>query len=171
MREPMAPSRTARAAAIALGATLVLAACVSTPSGPSVLVLPGSTKTFEQFRADDFECRQYASFQVDGSTPDKAAMDSGVKSAVVGTAVGAAAGALIGGHQGAGSGAGAGLVVGALAGSGAAQGTARNTQRRYDFAYQQCMYAKGHKVPVAGYAMQRREPRSAVPPPPPPAKP
>ncbi len=164
----MAPSRTAPAAAIALGATLLLAACVSTPSGPSVLVLPGSTKTFEQFRADDFECRQYASFQVDGSTPDKAAMDSGVKSAVVGTAVGAAAGALIGGHQGAGSGAGAGLVVGALAGSGAAQGTARNTQRRYDFAYQQCMYAKGHKVPVAGYAMQHREPRAAYPPPPPP---
>ena len=121
MREPMAPSRTLPAAAIALGATLLLAGCVSTPTGPSILVLPGSTKTFEQFRVDDFECRQYASMQVNGSTPDQAAMDSGVKSAVVGTAVGAAAGALIGGHQGAGSGAGAGLVVGALAGSGAAQ--------------------------------------------------
>ena len=171
MREPMAPSRTLPAAAIALGATLLLAGCVSTPTGPSILVLPGSTKTFEQFRADDVECRQYASFQVNGSTPDQAAMDSGVKSAVVGTAVGAAAGALIGGHQGAGSGAGAGLVVGALAGSGAAQGTARNTQRSYDFAYQQCMYAKGHKVPVAGYAIQRNERRTAAPPPPPPPKP
>lgn len=171
MREPMAPSRTLPAAAIALGATLLLAACVSTPTGPSVLVLPGSTKSFEQFRTDDFECRQYASFQVNGATPDKAAMDSGVKSAVVGTAVGAAAGALIGGHRGAGSGAGAGLVVGALAGSGAAQGTARNTQRSYDFSYQQCMYAKGHKVPVAGYAIQRDAQRTSVAPPPPPPKP
>lgn len=171
MREPMAPSRTAPIAAIALGATLLLAACVSAPTGPSVLVLPGSTKTFEQFRADDFDCRQYASFQVNGSTPDRAAADSGVRSAVIGTAVGAAAGALIGGHQGAGAGAGAGLLVGSLAGSDASQGTARNTQRSYDYAYQQCMYAKGHKVPVAGYAMQRREARTAVPPPPPPPPP
>ena len=173
MREPMAPSRTLPAAAIALGATLLLAGCVSTPTGPSILVLPGSTKTFEQFRVDDFECRQYASMQVNGSTPDQAAMDSGVKSAVVGAAVGAAAGALIGGHQGAGSGAGAGLVVGALAGSGAAQGTARNTQRSYDFAYQQCMYAKGHRVPVAGRFDQSRHPSASysTPPPPPPGTP
>jgi len=29
-----------------------------TPMGPSVLVLPGSTKTFDQFKVDDNECRK-----------------------------------------------------------------------------------------------------------------
>lgn len=167
MREPMAPRRTA-AIAIA-GATLLVAACATAPTGPSVLVLPGSAKTFDQFRADDYECRQYASFQVGGTTPDQAAADSGVKSAAVGTAVGAVAGGLIGGRDGAASGAGAGLIVGALAGTGAAQGSQRSAQQRYDHAFQQCMYAKGHKVPVEGYALPPRNARRAtIPPPPPP---
>ena len=44
-----------------------LGACVSIPSGPSVMVLPGSGKTFDQFREDDFYCKQYASEQVGGN--------------------------------------------------------------------------------------------------------
>jgi uncharacterized protein YcfJ len=162
----MAPSR---ATAIAIAAATLLGACATAPTGPSVLVLPGSAKSFEQFRADDYECRQYAGFQVNGTTPDRAAEQSGVKSAAVGTAVGAVAGGLIGGHDGAASGAGAGLIIGALAGTGAAQGSQRSAQQRYDHAFQQCMYAKGHKVPVEGYALPPRNARrAAVPPPPPP---
>jgi len=169
MPKPMATRSSASAAAIAAGALLLLAACATAPSGPSVLVLPGEGKTFDQFRADDYECRQYASFQVNGATPDNAAADSGVRSAAVGTAVGAVAGGLIGGREGAASGAGAGLIVGAMGGTGAAQRSQYNAQRRYDFAYQQCMYAKGHKVPVEGYStMRSRERGYAVPPPPPP---
>ena len=166
MREPMAPSR---ATAVAIAAATLLAACATAPTGPSVLVLPGSAKSFEQFRADDYECRQYAGFQVNGTTPDRAAEQSGVKSAAIGTAVGAVAGGLIGGHDGAASGAGAGLIIGALAGTGAAQGSQRSAQQRYDHAFQQCMYAKGHKVPVEGYALPPRNARRAtIPPPPPP---
>jgi uncharacterized protein YcfJ len=162
----MAPSR---ATAVAIAAATLLAACATAPTGPSVLVLPGSAKSFEQFRADDYECRQYAGFQVNGTTPDRAAEQSGVKSAAIGTAVGAIAGGLIGGHDGAASGAGAGLIVGALAGTGAAQGSQRSAQQRYDHAFQQCMYAKGHKVPVEGYALPPRNARRAtIPPPPPP---
>jgi hypothetical protein len=132
------------------------------------MVLPGSTKTFDQFRGDDFECRQYASSQIGGATPSDAAANSAVKSAVVGTAIGAAAGGLIGGNQGAGVGAGVGLAGGALAGSGAAHASGTSLQRRYDFGYQQCMYAKGHQIPMAGrYAPY--ESRNAPPPPPPPA--
>ena len=42
-------------------------------------------------------------------------------------------------------------------------------QHRYDLAYQQCMYAKGHKVPVAGrYDEPVRVDRRTPPPPPPP---
>jgi hypothetical protein len=149
---------------------LTLGACVSIPSGPSRMSLPGSGKTFDQFRFDDTECRQYASSQVGGSTPDQAAVDSGVKSAAVGTAVGAVAGAAIGGSHGAGVGAGVGLLGGSLAGSGAANASSYALQRRYDAGYTQCMYAKGHKVPVSGrFASASERPRSYTPPPPPPS--
>ena len=86
------------AAAVAL-----LAGCATPPpSGPSVMVLPGSTKSFDQFRFDDNECRQFASSQIGGTTAAQAQTDSAVKSAVVGTAIGAAAGGLMGGNSGAG---------------------------------------------------------------------
>ena len=34
--------------------------------------------------------------------------------------------------------------------SGSPAGATYEVQRRYDFAYLQCMYAKGHRVPVSG---------------------
>jgi hypothetical protein len=132
-------------------ALLSLAACVSMPSGPNVMVLPGTGKSFEQFRADDMDCRNYAQYQMGGQTNEGAAVDAGVRSAAVGTAVGALAGAAIGGSRGAGIGAGVGLLTGSAAGSNAAATSGYGTQRRYDFAYQQCMYAKGNSVPVSGH--------------------
>ena len=153
------------AAAVAL-----LAGCATPPpSGPSVMVLPGSTKSFDQFRFDDNECRQFASSQIGGTTAAQAQTDSAVKSAVVGTAIGAAAGGLMGGNSGAGVGAGIGLAGGALAGTGASSQSAYSLQQRYDFGYQQCMYAKGHQIPSsARYAPYRQPTRQAAPPPPPP---
>lgn len=148
-----------------LGAPLLLAACVSIPNGPSVSSLPGTGKTFDQFRSDDFECRQYASDTVGGANPAQAQTDSAVKSAALGTAVGALAGAALGGHEGAASGAGAGLLIGALAGSGSANASGYAVQRRYDNAYAQCMYAKGEKVAVAESRHASR-PRHYAPPPP-----
>lgn len=169
MHKPMATRHTASSVGIAAGTLLLLAACATAPTGPSVMVLPGEDKTFDQFRADDYECRQYASFQVQGTTPDDTAAQSGVKSAAVGAAVGALAGGLIGGRDGAATGAGADLIVGSAGGAGAARSSQMTAQRRYDYAFQQCMYAKGHKIPVSGYATtQRRGRGSAVPPPPPP---
>lgn len=154
-------------------ALLLLGACTTVPSGPGVMALPGSGKSFEQFRADDFDCRQFAGYQVGGTAPDQAAADSGVKSAAVGTLIGAAAGAAIGGSRGAGVGAGTGLAAGALAGTGAAEGSAYGLQRRYDFAYIQCMYSKGHKVPVSGnFTSSNQNPAANhTPPPPPPGSP
>src|SRR5450830_423710 len=95
-------------------ALLLVGACTTLPSGPGVMALPGTGKSFDQFRADDLDCRQFASAQVGGTAPNQAALDSGVKSAAVGTLVGAAAGAAIGGSSGAAVGAGTGLAVGAL---------------------------------------------------------
>src|SRR5262245_48946906 len=168
---------------IAAGAVLVLAACTTMPTGPAVMVLPGTGKSFDQFKFDDAECRQFASAQVGGSSPDGASESSGVKSAAVGTAVGAAAGALIGGRSGAATGAGVGLIAGSATGAGAAGASQRTLQQRYDVGYQQCMYAKGHRVPVAGrFEATRPAPYSyqqspapgatyAPPPPPPPGSP
>jgi hypothetical protein len=147
-----------------------LAACATIPTGPNVMVLPGTGKSFEQFRIDDALCRQFAYEQVGGVTAQQAAQNQAVSSAVIGTALGAAAGAVIGsasGDAGAGAaiGAGSGLIIGSAAGTGYATESYYEAQQRYDYAYLQCMYAKGNKIPVyGGYISQ---PSSAPPPPPP----
>ncbi|MGB8337904.1 MAG: glycine zipper family protein [Burkholderiales bacterium] len=128
---------------------LMLGACVTMPNGPSVMTLPGTGKNFDQFRADDASCKQYANEQL-GISPRQAAESSAVTSAAVGTVLGAAAGALIDGSRGAASGAGAGLLMGSAAGAGASDASGRGAQRNYDNAFIQCMYAKGHRVPVSG---------------------
>ena len=163
-----------------------LGACVSIPSGPSVMVLPGSGKTFDQFRNDDFYCKQYASEQVGGVTPNQASVSSGVGSAAVGTGLGAAAGAALGGGTGAAIGAGSGLLGGGLVGSSTASESGYINQQRYDMGYIQCMYAKGNRVPIAGQIMDNASmssPRQSIsappragdsrrsPPPPPPGNP
>jgi len=76
-------------------ALLGLGACATLPTGPAVMVLPGTGKTFDQFRFDDGACRQFSYEQVAGVTPSRAAEDSGVRSAAVGAALGAVVGFLI----------------------------------------------------------------------------
>ncbi len=154
-------------------AALVLAGCVSFPTGPSVMVLPGTGRTFDQFRFDEGDCKQYAYQQIGGQTAEKAQIDAGVTSAVVGTAVGAIAGAAIGGHsRDAGTGAGVGLLMGSAIGSSTANASAYDAQRRYDHAFIQCMYAKGHRVPVPrGYSARSYSAPPAYLSAPPPAAP
>jgi hypothetical protein len=152
-----------------LAGAALLAGCATIPDGPGVMVLPGSTKTFDQFRADDGECRQYSSAQIGGKSAQQAANQSAATTAAVGTAIGAGAGALIGGSQGAAVGAGVGLAGGSLVGADAAHSSGRTAQQRYDAAYQQCMYAKGHQIPMARGTLQRQvKSNNATPPPPPP---
>ena len=67
-------------------------------------------------------------------------------------------------------GAGVGLLFGSAAGADAAQSYNYGSQRQYDNAYVQCMYAQGHRVPVAGNLTQEAPLRSGdagIPPPPP----
>lgn len=132
-----------------ISSVLLLGACASVPSGPSMLVLPGTGRSFEQFQIDDGSCRQFASAQIGGSA-EQAAADATARSAVLGTAVGAVAGAAIGGSRGAGVGAGTGLLFGTAAGTGTGASSSYGAQRQYDNSYIQCMYAKGHRVPVSG---------------------
>jgi hypothetical protein len=151
---------------------LLLAACASVPNGPSRMALPGSGKDFDQFRADDASCRQFAHEQIGGQTANQSAGDSFARSAALGTAIGAMAGAAAGGGHGAGVGAAAGLAVGSMAGANAANYSSGEAQHRYDEAYIQCMYAQGHRVPVSGRfesrQMRQSAPSSYTPPPPPP---
>lgn len=158
---------------LALPGLLLLGACATTPTGPSVMALPGSGKSFEQFRIDDADCKQFALGQVEGMTAGQAASSSGVRSAAIGTALGAAAGAVIGGHRGAGIGAGSGLLLGSAAGADQAHASSDTVQQRYDNGYVQCMYAKGQKVPVSGAYMQGQPDAPMAPshPPPPPGNP
>lgn len=161
-----------RHAALAGGA-LLLAACTVMPTGPSVMVLPGTGMSMERFQQDDMYCRQYASMQIGGKAASDASRESAVTSAVVGTAVGALAGAAIGGNRGVGTGAGAGLLLGTAVGSDSARSSGIGTQRQYDNAYIQCMYAKGHRVPVPSGMLQSQAHTPAraadvnIPPPPP----
>ena len=152
---------------IAVSAVTLLGACATVPNGPSVLVLPGSNRDFNDFRADEVDCRQYASQQIGDADNEPA-----VRGAVIGTVIGAVAGAAIGGHRGAGVGAGTGLLFGTAVGSESAQRKAYGGQRQYDNAYVQCMYGQGHRVPVSGSVSRGRmntavEPNGYYPPPPP----
>src|SRR2546428_9250733 len=107
--------RTQRVFPVAVG--LLMTACATVPAGPSVMVLPGNGKNFEQFQADDAVCRQWAAQQT-GTTTKQAATESAVSGAAIGTVLGAAAGAAVGAAAkspatGAAVGAGAGLLGGA----------------------------------------------------------
>jgi hypothetical protein len=80
-----------------------LSACATMPSGPSVLVLPGTGKSYDQFHTDDQTCRQLAHTQITTSPKQPSDSDEG--------------------------------------------------QQNYDIIYIQCMYGKGHRVPVPGELM------------------
>src|SRR5258707_14739375 len=96
-----------------LSSVLALGACTTVPTGPSVMVLPGSGKSLEQFQLDDATCRQWATQQMGTGGDD--------------------------------------WMI----------------QRRYDIAYQQCMYARGNLIPGASVPPGASAPSPPPPPPPP----
>ena len=148
-----------------------LAGCAELPLGPSVAVMPAPGKPFDLFVSEEAICRRYAEQQV-GISPQQATQNSTVTGAVAGTALGAAAGGAIGaafGSPGPGAavGAGTGLLTGSAVGANAGYGASWTIQRRYDIAYQQCMYAKGNQIPgfPAAYTLAPPLPSRTSPPP------
>ncbi|WP_034293689.1 glycine zipper family protein [Herbaspirillum sp. RV1423] len=156
----------------AIAALLALGGCVSVPTGPSVMAMPGNGKSYEQFRAEQAQCQQYAQESIGGQA--QATQNNAANNAAAGTAIGAVAGALIGaasGNAGAGAaiGAGGGLLVGSAAGSNAAAGGNYSMQQRYDMTYSQCMYSKGNQIQstqTTTYVYHPRRYYYAPPPPP-----
>ena len=145
------------ATSVGLAGLLAFGACaVPPPTGPTVAVMPGQGKSFQQFQEDDYNCRNFAQSRI-GITPSQAATNSAVGSAAVGTLGGAAIGALAGAAAGnaglgAAAGAGAGLLLGSAAGAGASQQSYAWAQHDYDVAYVQCMVSNGNQVPQAAAA-------------------
>lgn len=146
---------------MAVMCVVLLAGCVTLPTGPSVRVFPTPGKPYDLFLSEDLTCRQAAERQV-GIPPQRIADENVARGAAVGTVIGAGVGAAIGaasGNAGAGAaiGAGSGLLVGSASGADAGRFEAREAQWRYDTAYLQCMYSHGNQVstPGAGYYRRR----------------
>jgi hypothetical protein len=142
--------------------------CATIPPGPSVMAMPPSGKSFDAFRMDDADCRQWAESQV-GLSANETVNQNLAGGAAIGTMLGAGLGALIGsayGNVGAGAaiGAASGLAFGAAGASGPAYASGYEVQTRYDIAYQQCMVAKGNQFP--GGVRETRRVYYMSPPPP-----
>ena len=58
---------------LAIVAGLLLAACSTVPSGPTVMALPGSAKSADEFHSDDAACRQTAA--IDAKATKKSRYD------------------------------------------------------------------------------------------------
>lgn len=143
---------SARLHLLSLAGVLALAGCVTVPTGPAIMALPGTAKSFDEFRADDVSCRQYAQYSL-GPGAEQVPANAAAANAAGGALWGAAAGAIIGSAsgragEGAAIGAGTGLFFGSAAGANAAGYSYYGMQRRYDMAYLQCMYARGNQVPA-----------------------
>ena len=140
--------------------SVLLTGCVSPPTQPSVMVLPGAGKSYDRFQQDQIICQNSARNSVNGGA--QTAVNNAAGTAAAGTLVGAAAGALIGSashNAGAGAvvGAGTGLLVGSSMGNNTAGRSYESLQETYDQVYIQCMYAKGNKIPVdARYSQQEQ---------------
>jgi hypothetical protein len=108
---------------VSAAALVVVAACGTPelPAGPNLLALPGTGKTFDEFRADEVACRNVSQSDVSAKAKEVSDFDA--------------------------------------------------LQRRYDAVFTQCMYAKGHKVPIRGSYQSRNAAQAARTPPPPPGQP
>jgi hypothetical protein len=153
---------------------MALGGCTAaTPTGPTVVAMPGQGQTWQQFQDADAMCRRYAQ----GHMPypgqaEQASQQNAAANAAAGTLLGAAAGAALGAAAGnaglgAAAGAGTGLLFGSAAAGNQTQATANSLQSSYDIAYAQCMVGNGQTIqqPVGmGYAGPGYY---AAPPPPP----
>jgi outer membrane lipoprotein SlyB len=108
---------------------------------------------------EDAACRQWAETQ-SGWRANDTVNENLASGAAIGTLVGTGMGALIGsasGRVGSGAaiGAASGLILGTAGASEPARAAGYEVQRRYDIAYQQCMYSKGNQVPEVVYESRR----------------
>lgn len=68
---------TPRSLPLLMAAALAVGACTSLPAGPSVMALPGTHKTHDQFLGDDTSCRHVALDRVGGAGAPQASGNAG----------------------------------------------------------------------------------------------
>jgi hypothetical protein len=145
-QEKSSAIHAAQAIAAAIAAALIATACGSIPDipangGPTVGVLPGGGKSMPEFNKDDIACRDTAKVKAKDNSPLPVAMGLGKPEIV------ASARSRVTVRQSGES------TTGSVFGNAPAPDPGNVTpQQRYDTAYVQCMFSKGHKIPV-GEAM------------------
>jgi uncharacterized protein YcfJ len=155
----------------AIIAVIAVTACAPTVMAPSVPVMPGANKPFDQFAADQQTCQAYANSQTAPLTAQ--ANTQALGTALFTTALGAGLGAAIGGGRGAAIGAASGAVVGGATGAQVSSIAGTGIQQQFDIYYGQCMYARGNQVPgfspnmyaIPPYPGAGGPPPGALPPP------
>lgn len=131
---------TARALAVTLSGAFLAVACSTLQGGisPTVEVLPGGGKDMVAFNADDIACRSTATSRANENSPLPTAMGLGDRQEVVASSRGRATlrenadsttGSIYGGAP-------------------AANAGTPTAQQRFDTAYVQCMFSKGHQIPL-----------------------
>jgi hypothetical protein len=148
---------------LAMASMVLLQGCATTPMGPTVAVMPGPGKPFEQFAQDQALCQQYAYGQTAGQA--EYANQRAVGGAVLGTVLGAGLGAAVGGGRGAGIGAASGAALGTGIGANGSAYAQGGIQMQYDNAYASCMIAKGNRLPQAEPVYVQPAPYMVQPPP------
>jgi hypothetical protein len=133
---------------IPLAGVMVLSACVQTPMGATVPVMPGPNTSLASFQNDQATCRQFAEQAV--ADQAQGANLPGLGTAALTTALGAGLGGAIGGGRGAGIGAAGGALGGAGLGAVGSSNAQRSIQAQYDNAFAACMFSLGNTVPSMG---------------------
>jgi len=129
----------------AMAAVIALSACAPTVMAPTIPVMPGANKPFDQFAADQQTCQAYANSQ---TAPMAAqANNQAAGGALLTTMLGAGLGAAFGGGRGAAIGAASGALVGTSVAAQNSSLAGMSIQQQYDIFYAQCMYARGNQVP------------------------
>jgi hypothetical protein len=132
----------------ALAGVMMLGACVETPMGSTVPVMPGPNKSLANFQNDQAMCRQFAQQAVADQT--QGANLRGLGTAALTTALGAGLGGAIGGGRGAGIGAASGAIGGAGIAAAGSSNAQRSIQAQFDNAFAACMFSLGNTVPGMG---------------------
>lgn len=131
---------TTRALALTLAGGFLAVACSTLQGGssPTVEVLPGGGKDMVAFNADDIACRTTATSRVNERSPLPTGMGLGDRQEVVASS--RAQGTPRNNAE-----MSTGSVYG---GAPAADAGVPTPQQRFDTAYVQCMFSKGHQIPL-----------------------
>ncbi|WP_233140551.1 glycine zipper family protein [Acetobacter sp. DsW_063] len=134
----------------------LLSACVSTPDGPTVPVMPPPGKEASRFTQEAAFCKYQATKAVDGQAAkaNGRAVLGTLLPIVIGAGLGAAIGSAVGNPwsgsyagEGAGIGAGSGLLVGGgVAAASSEGGVQGRIQNQYDNTYAACMLTYGNAI-------------------------